>query len=56
MGYTNIRAKIKWWDPHTKRLRYFSSAKIDDTTINLEKVGHQALILCLAKIPPPFQN
>ena len=22
MGYKKIRATIKWWDPHTKRLKY----------------------------------
>ena len=29
MGYTNSRAIMKWWDPHTKRLKYCSSAKFD---------------------------
>ena len=27
MVYTNSRATIKWWDPHTNKLEYFSSAK-----------------------------
>ena len=22
MGYTNRRATMKWWDPHTKNLKY----------------------------------
>ena len=30
MGYTNIVATIKWWYPHTKKLKYFSSAKFDE--------------------------
>ena len=30
MSYTNIRAKIKWWEPHIKKLKYFSSAKFDE--------------------------
>ena len=30
MGYTNNRATMKLWDPHTKRLKYCSSEKIDD--------------------------
>ena len=30
MGYTNIRATIKWWDPHTKELKYFLSTKFDE--------------------------
>ena len=27
MGYTKNRATIKWWDPHTKKLKYFWSVK-----------------------------
>ena len=30
MGYTNSRATMKWWDPHTNKLRYRSSGKFDD--------------------------
>ena len=30
MGYTNIRDKTKFWDPHTKRLKYCLSEKIDE--------------------------
>ena len=30
MGYTNSRAKMKWWDPHIKKLKYFLSAKFDE--------------------------
>ena len=30
MGYTSSRATIKWWDPHTKKLKYFPSAKFDE--------------------------
>ena len=30
MGYTNSRAIIKLWDPHTKRLKYCSSEKFDE--------------------------
>ena len=30
MGYTNRRATIKWQDPHTKKLKYCSSAKFDE--------------------------
>ena len=27
MGYTNSRVTMKWWDPHTKKLKYCSSTK-----------------------------
>ena len=30
MGYTNIREKRKWQDPHTKKAKYGSSDKFDD--------------------------
>ena len=30
MGYTNIRYKMEWWNPQTKRLKYCSSAKFDE--------------------------
>ena len=29
MGFTNSRATIKWWNPHTKKLKYFPSEKFD---------------------------
>ena len=29
VGYTNIRATVKWWYPHTKRLKYCSSEDFD---------------------------
>ena len=56
MGYTNRRARMKWCEPHTKRLEYYLSANLTNTTINLAKYGHQALNLCLAEIFPPFQH
>ena len=30
MGYTNSRATMKWWDPHTKKLKYCSYTKFDE--------------------------
>ena len=30
MSYTNIRATIKWWEPHTKKLKYCSSETFDE--------------------------
>ena len=30
MGYTNRRATMKLWDPHTKKLKYYSHAKFDE--------------------------
>ena len=37
MGYTSSRSAIKWWDPHTKTLKYFSSVKIDEHNNKLGK-------------------
>ena len=37
MGYTSRRATMKWWDPHTKRLKYYSSAKFDKHNSKLGK-------------------
>ena len=37
MVYKNIRATMKWWDPHTKKLKYCSSAKIDEHNNKLVK-------------------
>ena len=30
MGYTNSISTIKWWDPHTKKLKYCSSVNFDE--------------------------
>ena len=30
VGYKNSRATMKCWDPHTKKLKYCSSAKFDE--------------------------
>ena len=30
MGYTNIIATMEWGGPHTKKLKYCSSAKFDE--------------------------
>ena len=30
MGYTNRKATMELWDPHTKKLKYFSYAKFDE--------------------------
>ena len=30
MGYTKTRYTIKWWDPHTKKLKYCSSGKFGE--------------------------
>ena len=37
MGYTNSRATTKWWDPHTNKLKYCSSAKFDEHNNNFGK-------------------
>ena len=43
MGYGKSRATIKWWYPHTKKLKYCSSAKIDERKTNLENDDHPVL-------------
>ena len=30
MSYTNSRATMKLWDPHTKKFKYFSSGIVDE--------------------------
>ena len=30
VGYINIRETIKWWDPHTKKLKYYSFSKCNE--------------------------
>ena len=37
MVYTNSRATMKWWDPHTKILKYCSSTKFDELNNNFGK-------------------
>ena len=29
MGYKKRRATLQWWDPHTKKIKYFLSANFD---------------------------
>ena len=29
IGYINSRARIKWWDPHNKKIKHYSPAKSD---------------------------
>ena len=38
MGYKNTRAKMKWWDPHTKILKYCSSENSDEHNNKFGKV------------------
>ena len=56
MDYTNRRATMKLWDPHTKKLKYCSSENIYEDDNNCLKSGCQVMNLCLAKIFPPFQH
>ena len=37
MVYTNSKATLKWWDPHTKRLKYCPSINFDVHNSNLNK-------------------
>ena len=37
MDYTNRTAKIKWWEPHTNKLKYCSSGKFDEHNNKLGK-------------------
>ena len=36
-------AKLKWWDPNIKKLRYFNIPNSNIITINLVKYGHLVL-------------
>ena len=56
MSYTNIIATIKWWDPHTKKLKYCSSEIFDEHKENLVKDGHQVLNLPMEQIFTPSQH
>ena len=38
MGYTNSIATIKWWDPHTNKLKYYISVIIYKHNNNFGKV------------------
>ena len=38
MCYTNSIDTMKWWDPHTKKLKYYSSAKFDKYNNKFGKV------------------
>ena len=38
MGYGKSRATIKWWYPHTKKLKYCSSEKIDERNSKFGKL------------------
>ena len=38
MGYPSIRATLKWWDPHTKTLKYCSSENFDEHNNKFGKV------------------
>ena len=38
MGYINIRATLKWWDPHNKKLKYFSSETFNENENKFDKV------------------
>ena len=49
MCYKNIRAKIKWWDPHTKKLKYCSYEKFDEHNNKFGKVLSPGSELVLGK-------
>ena len=56
MSYTNIRATIKWWGPHTKTLKYCSSAKIDEHNNKFGKGWSPGSEPIVVKIRPLFQH
>ena len=43
MSYTTSRETMKLWDPQTKKLKYCSSEKLVNTTINFENDDHLVL-------------
>ena len=56
MGYTKTRAIIIWWYPHTKILKYFSSANFDEHNNKFGKGWPSGSRLILGKILPPLQH
>ena len=38
MGYTNSISTMKWWDTHTKKLKYCPYAKLDEHNNKLGKI------------------
>ena len=49
MVYKNSRAKMKWWDSHTKKLKYCSSAKFDQHNNKFGKGWSPCFELILVK-------
>ena len=49
MGYTNSGATLKWWGPHTKKLKYFSSTKLFKHSNKFGNDGQAVLDVLLGK-------
>ena len=56
MGYTNSRSAMKWWELHTEKLKYSSSAKFDEHNNKFGKGWSPGYEIMLGKIFPPFQH
>ena len=56
MGYTSIRATKKWREPHTKILKYCSSAKFDEYNNKFGKGWSPGSELMLGKKSPHLQH
>ena len=56
MGITSSRSINKWWNPHTKKLKYCSSATFDEDNNKLEKGRSPVSELLARKIFPLFQH
>ena len=47
MGYKNRKDTMKWWDPHTKKIKYCSSVKFDEHDNKFDKgwpLGYELMI------------
>ena len=52
MGYTNSRSIMKWWDPHTKKIKYCSSAKCNEHNNKFGKLWFPGSELITGKFYP----
>ena len=58
MGYTNSISAIKWWDPHTKKLKYCLSAKFDEHNSKFViewSSGSETMLSKTISTPPTFK-
>ena len=58
MVYTKSKVTMKWWDPQTKKLKYFSSAKFDERNNRSGKgcsPGSELMLVANTSSPPTLK-